>query len=172
MYQEELGISFTLHVIKMKKLFGIALVLVGVFSGGIGIGVMGGGLAIPSFLVIAFGIYLFASPSNEKNIDSNSIVKKLSSIFLGILILIFGFVNLLNGSLIVVSLLAILLGGVIIFLAFSGTKKNENKPQDLKSRIREKVKSDVKKKQSGWVFLFYAIIIPGLILGILILIGF
>ena len=156
----------------MKKLFGIALVLVGVFSGGIGIGVMGGGLAIPSFLVVAFGIYLFVSPSNEKNIDSNSSVKKLSSIFLGILILIFGFVNLLNGSLIVVSLLAILLGGVIIFLAFSGTKKNENKPQDLKSRIREKVKSDVKKKQSGWVFLFYAIIIPGLILGILILIGF
>ena len=66
----------------MKKLFGIALVLVGVFSGGIGIGVMGGGLAIPSFLVIAFGIYLFISPSNEKkffksrNRRSNSIIKK------------------------------------------------------------------------------------------------
>ena len=45
----------------MKKILGISLILIGIFSGGMGIAVMGGGLAIPGFLVIAFGIYLFFS---------------------------------------------------------------------------------------------------------------
>ena len=61
----------------MKKILGISLILIGIFSGGMGIAVMGGGLAIPGFLVIAFGIYLLFSSSANKN-------KKISSIILGI----------------------------------------------------------------------------------------
>jgi len=77
----------------MKFFFGTTLILIGVFSGGIGIGVMGGGLAIPSFLVVAFGMYLLLNYFQEKKINKNNNKKKLSSVFLGILILIFGFLN-------------------------------------------------------------------------------
>ena len=95
----------------MKKILGISLILIGIFSGGIGIAVMGGGLAIPGFLVIAFGIYLLFSSSANKN-------KKISSIILGFLILIFGFINLINGSLIMISLISIIVCGGLIFYDF------------------------------------------------------
>ncbi len=51
----------------MKKILGVSLILIGIFSGGMGIAVMGGGLAIPGFLVIAFGIYFLFSSSVSKN---------------------------------------------------------------------------------------------------------
>ena len=63
----------------MKKILGIILILIGIFSGGMGIAVMGGGLAVPGFLVIAFGIYLLISSSKEDNTNQNNSKKKLSS---------------------------------------------------------------------------------------------
>ena len=67
----------------MKKILGVSLILIGIFSGGMGIAVMGGGLAIPGFLVIAFGIYFLFSSSVNKH-------KKLSSILLALAFLIGG----------------------------------------------------------------------------------
>ena len=149
----------------MKKILGISLILIGIFSGGMGIAVMGGGLAIPGFLVIAFGIYLLFSSSANKN-------KKISSIILGVLILIFGFINLINGSLIMISLISIILGGGLIFYAFSNKEDSVNMPNDLKSRIRAKInKKKPKKKRSVLSFFMYAIGIPGVLIGILILMG-
>ena len=46
--------------------------LIGIFSGGMGIAVMGGGLAVPGFLVIAFGSYLLISSSKEDNTNQNN----------------------------------------------------------------------------------------------------
>ena len=147
----------------MKKLLGISLIFIGIFSGGMGIAVMGGGLAIPGFLVISFGIYLLFSSSANKN-------KKISSILLGILILIFGFINLINGSLVMVSLISIIIGGGLIFYAFSNKEEIENKPNDLKSRIRAKInKKKPKKKRSVLRFFIYALGIPGVLIVILIL---
>ena len=149
----------------MKKILGISLILIGIFSGGMGIAVMGGGLAIPGFLVIAFGIYLLFSSSANKN-------KKISSIILGVLILIFGFINLINGSLIMISLISIIVGGGLIFYAFSNKEDGVDIPNDLKSRIRAKInKKKQKKKRSILRFFVYAIGIPGFLIGILILMG-
>ena len=149
----------------MKKSFRISLILIGIFSGGMGVAVMGGGLAIPGFLVIAFGIYLLFSSSANKN-------KKISSILLGILILIFGFINLINGSLIMISLISIIVGGGLIFYAFSNKEEIVDIPNDLKSRIRAKInKKKPKKKRSVLRFFVYAIGIPGFLIGILILMG-
>ena len=147
----------------MKKILGISLILIGIFSGGMGIAVMGGGLAIPGFLVIAFGIYLLFSSSINKN-------KKISSILLGILILIFGFINLINGSLIMISIISIIIGGGLIFYTLSNKEEILEIPKDLKSRIRAKInKKKPKKKRSLFRFFIYAIGIPGAIIGILIL---
>ena len=149
----------------MKKILGTSLILIGIFSGGMGIAVMGGGLAIPGFLVIAFGIYLLFSSSANKN-------KKISSIILGVLILIFGFINLINGSLIMISLISIIVGGGLIFYAFSNKEESVDIPNDLKSRIRAKInKKKPKKKRSILRFFIYAIGIPGVLIGILILMG-
>ena len=41
----------------MKRLGGIALIIVALSSGGIGIAMLGGGLKVPGFLVLGFGIY-------------------------------------------------------------------------------------------------------------------
>jgi len=154
----------------MKKIGGIALILIGVFSGGIGIGIMGGGLAVPAFLVVAFGIYLLFSSSQEKAINKNQNKKKISSIFLGILILIFGFINLFNGSLVMISLILIIIGGGLIYYYFSRTEENINKPKDLKSRIRQKVeKKEPIKKKSKWTFLIYALGIPGVLIFLIML---
>jgi hypothetical protein len=149
----------------MKKILGVSLILIGIFSGGMGIAVMGGGLAIPGFLVIAFGIYLLFSSSVNRN-------KNLSSILLGILILIFGFINLINGSLIMISLISIIVGGGLIYYAFSNKEETVDIPNDLRSRIRAKIdKKKPKKKKSILRFFIYALGIPGVLIGILILIG-
>ena len=149
----------------MKKLLGISLIFIGIFSGGMGIAVMGGGLAIPGFLVISFGLYLLFSSSANKN-------KKISSILLGILILIFGFINLINGSLIMISLISIIVGGGLIYYAFSNKEETVDIPHDLKSRIRAKIdKKKPKKKKSVLRFFLYALGIPGVLIGILILMG-
>ena len=150
----------------MKKILGIILILIGIFSGGMGIAVMGGGLAVPGFLVIAFGIYLLISSSKEDNTNQNSSKKKLSSIFLGILILIFGFINLFNGSLVVISLVAIVIGGGLIYYSFSGSKNTIEKT--IKSK---KLKNNPIKKRSNWSFWLYALVIPGGIIGIILLLG-
>ena len=150
----------------MKKILGIILILIGIFSGGMGIAVMGGGLAVPGFLVIAFGIYLLISSSKEDNTNQNSSKKKLSSIFLGILILIFGFINLFNGSLVVISLVAIVIGGGLIYYSFSSSKNTIEKKIKTK-----KLKNNPIKEKSNWSFWLYALVIPGGIIGIILLLG-
>lgn len=150
----------------MKKILGIILILIGIFSGGMGIAVMGGGLAVPGFLVIAFGIYLLISSSKEDNTNQNNSKKKLSSIFLGILILIFGFINLFNGSLVVISLVAIVIGGGLIYYSFSGSKNTIEKTNKTK-----KLKNNPVKEKSNWSFWLYALVIPGGIIGIILLLG-
>ena len=150
----------------MKKILGIILILIGIFSGGMGIAVMGGGLAVPGFLVIAFGIYLLISSSKEDNTNQNSSKKKLSSIFLGILILIFGFINLFNGSLVVISLVAIVIGGGLIYYSLSGSKNTIEKTIKTK-----KLKNNIVKEKSNWSFWLYALVIPGGIIGIILLLG-
>ena len=150
----------------MKKILGIILILIGIFSGGMGIAVMGGGLAVPGFLVIAFGIYLLISSSKEDNTNQNNSKKKLSSIFLGILILIFGFINLFNGSLVVISLVAIVIGGGLIYYSLSGSKNTIEKTIKTK-----KLKNNIVKEKSNWSFWLYALVIPGGIIGIILLLG-
>tara|TARA_B100000035_G_C20925244_1_gene520383 strand:- start:491 stop:955 length:465 start_codon:yes stop_codon:yes gene_type:complete len=150
----------------MKKILGIILILIGIFSGGMGIAVMGGGLAVPGFLVIAFGIYLLISSSKEDNTNQNNSKKKLSSIFLGILILIFGFINLFNGSLVVISLVAIVIGGGLIYYSLSGSKNTIEKTIKTK-----KLKNNLVKEKSNWSFWLYALVIPGGIIGIILLLG-
>ena len=150
----------------MKKILGIILILIGIFSGGMGIAVMGGGLAVPGFLVIAFGIYLLISSSKEDNTNQNNSKKKLSSIFLGILILIFGFINLFNGSLVVISLVAIVIGGGLIYYSLSGSKNTIEKTIKTK-----KMKNNIVKEKSNWSFWLYALVIPGGMIGIILLLG-
>ena len=150
----------------MKKILGIILILIGIFSGGMGIAVMGGGLAVPGFLVIAFGIYLLISSSKEDNTNQNNSKKKLSSIFLGILILIFGFINLFNGSLVVISLVAIVIGGGLIYYSLSGSKNTIEKTIKTK-----KLKNNIVKEKSTWSFWLYALVIPGGMIGIILLLG-
>tara|TARA_Y100000816_G_C25712091_1_gene375810 strand:+ start:75 stop:539 length:465 start_codon:yes stop_codon:yes gene_type:complete len=150
----------------MKKILGIILILIGIFSGGMGIAVMGGGLAVPGFLVIAFGIYLLISSSKEDNTNQNNSKKKLSSIFLGILILIFGFINLFNGSLVVISLVAIVIGGGLIYYSLSGSKNTIEKTIKTK-----KLKNNLVKEKSNWSFWLYALVIPGGMIGIILLLG-
>ena len=150
----------------MKKILGIILILIGIFSGGMGIAVMGGGLAVPGFLVIAFGIYLLISSSKEDNTNQNNSKKKLSSIFLGILILIFGFINLFNGSLVVISLVAIVIGGGLIYYSLSGSKNTIEKTIKTK-----KLKNNIVKEKSNWSFWLYALVIPGVMIGIILLLG-
>ena len=150
----------------MKKILGIILILIGIFSGGMGIAVMGGGLAVPGFLVIAFGIYLLISSSKEDNTNQNNSKKKLSSIFLGILILIFGFINLFNGSLVVISLVAIVIGGGLIYYSLSGSKNTIEKTIKTK-----KLKNNIVKEKSNWSFWLYALVIPGGMIGIILLLG-
>ena len=150
----------------MKKILGIILILIGIFSGGIGIAVMGGGLAVPGFLVIAFGIYLLISSSKEDNTNQNNSKKKLSSIFLGILILIFGFINLFNGSLVVISLVAIVIGGGLIYYSLSGSKNTIEKTIKTK-----KLKNNIVKEKSNWSFWLYALVIPGGMIGIILLLS-
>jgi len=50
----------------MKRIGGIALIIVALSSGGIGIAMLGGGLAVPGFLVLGFGIYFFVTSFNKK----------------------------------------------------------------------------------------------------------
>ena len=149
----------------MKKILGIILILIGIFSGGMGIAVMGGGLAVPGFLVIAFGIYLLISSKKEKSTNQNKSLNKLSSIFLGILILIFGFINLFNGSLILISLVAIVIGGGLIIYSLSQSSKNVAKLNVKPKRI----KKETIKKKSNWSFWLYALGIPGGLIGIVFL---
>ena len=106
----------------MKRLGGIALIVVALSSGGIGIAMMGGGLAVPAFLVFGFGVYLFVTSFNKKEDNKNKDEdeknknedekifgkKNVVQLFLGVLILVFGIINLINASLIMVCVLLLL----------------------------------------------------------------
>ena len=147
----------------MKRLGGIALIVVALSSGGIGIAMMGGGLAVPAFLVFGFGVYLFVTSFNKeednKNKDEDEKIfgkKNVVQLFLGVLILVFGIINLINASLIMVSVIAILVGGGLIYYNLSGSKEEERK-------IEKK-----KEKRSFWK---YAIGITLAFIGILILLA-
>ena len=133
----------------MKRLGGIALIIIALTSGGIGIGMMGGGLAIPALLVFGFGVYFFVTSFNKeednKNKDEDEKIfgkKNVFQLFLGILILIFGIINLINASLIIVSVIAIIVGGGLIYYNLSGSKEKE------KERKIEKKK----EKRSFWKY--------------------
>ena len=133
----------------MKRLGGIALIIIALTSGGIGIGMMGGGLAIPALLVFGFGVYFFVTSFNKeednKNKDEDEKIfgkKNVFQLFLGILILIFGIINLINASLIMVSVIAIIVGGGLIYYNLSGSKEKE------KERKIEKKK----EKRSFWKY--------------------
>jgi len=154
----------------MKRLGGIALIIFALSSGGIGIAMIGGGLAVPAFLVFGFGVYLFVTSFNkeednknknkdEKNKDEDEKIygkKNIFQLFLGILILIFGIINLINASLIMVSVIAIIVGGGLIYYNLSGSKEEERK-------IEKK-----KEKRSFWK---YAIGITLAFIGILVLLA-
>ena len=102
----------------MKIFLGIFLIIVAVSSGGMGLSMMGGALSVPMFLVLGFGIYFIFSHLNEKKVQKkivNHKKKSISNIFLGVLILIFGVINLINGSLIIVSICFIAVGVYLIF---------------------------------------------------------
>ncbi len=90
-----------------------------------------------AFLIIALGIYFIISYLNaklsDKKIDQKiSKLKKeksskgsLVTMFLGSLILIFGIINLFEGSLIIASLISILIGGGTIYYSFKKFKKSK-----------------------------------------------
>ena len=125
----------------MKRLGGIALIIIALTSGGIGIGMMGGGLAIPALLVFGFGVYFFVTSFNKeednKNKDEDEKIfgkKNVFQLFLGILILIFGIINLINASLIIVSVIAIIVGGGLIYYNLSGSKEEERKIEKKKEK--------------------------------------
>ena len=133
----------------MKRLGGIALIIVALSSGGIGIAMMGGGLAVPAFLVFGFGVYLFVTSFNKeednKNKDEDEKIfgkKNVFQLFLGILILIFGIINLFKPSLTMVSVIIIVVGGGLIYYNLSGSKEKE------KERKIEKKK----EKRSFWKY--------------------
>ena len=114
----------------MKRLGGIALIIIALTSGGIGIGMMGGGLAIPALLVFGFGVYFFVTSFNKeednKNKDEDEKIfgkKNVFQLFLGILILIFGIINLFKPSLTMVSVIIIVVGGGLIYYNLSGSKQ-------------------------------------------------
>jgi Ca2+/Na+ antiporter len=156
----------------MKILLGIFLIIVALSSGGMGLAMMGGALSIPMFLVLGFGIYFIFSYLNEKKstkkiFNNKKPTKNSSNIFLGILILIFGVINLINGSLIIISLCFIVVGVYLIFGSnwFSGsTSENENIEE-----VYEPVK--IKKKTDKTSFWFYAIGIPLIFITMFLLFG-
>ena len=121
----------------MKLIIGIIFIAFGILSGGIGVSMLGGAFSIPSFLIIALGIYFIVSHLNAKTSDKR-IDEKISklekeksskgsliSMFLGSLILIFGIINLFKGSLIIASLISILIGGGTIYYSFKKFKKSK-----------------------------------------------
>ena len=125
----------------MKRLGGIALIIIALTSGGIGIGMMGGGLAIPALLVFGFGVYFFVTSFNKeednKNKDEDEKIfgkKNVFQLFLGILILIFGIINLFKPSLTMVSVIIIVVGGGLIYYNLSGSKEEERKIEKKKEK--------------------------------------
>ena len=58
----------------MKRLAGIALIIIALSSGGIGIAMLGGGLAVPAFLVFAFGVYFLVTSFNKEENNKNKTV--------------------------------------------------------------------------------------------------
>ena len=121
----------------LKLIIGIIFIAFGILSGGIGVSMLGGAFSIPAFLIIALGIYFIISYLNTKLSDNKidqriSTLKKeksskgsLISMFLGSLILIFGIINLFEGSLIIASLISILIGGGTIYYSFKKFKKSK-----------------------------------------------
>ncbi len=121
----------------MKLIAGIIFIAFGILSGDIGVSMLGGAFSIPAFLIIALGIYFIISYLNaklsDKKIDQKiSKLKKeksskgsLVTMFLGSLILIFGIINLFEGSLIIASLISILIGGGTIYYSFKKFKKSK-----------------------------------------------
>ena len=154
----------------MKIFLGIFLIIVAVSSGGMGLSMMGGALSVPMFLVLGFGIYFIFSHLNEKKVQKNIVnhkKKSISNIFLGVLILIFGVINLINGSLIVVSICFIAVGVYLIFgnnWFSNSTSEDENIEQ-----VYEPVK--IKKKTDKTSFWLYAIGIPLIFITMFLLLG-
>ena len=99
----------------------------------------------------------------EKSTNQNKSLNKLSSIFLGILILIFGFINLFNGSLILISLVAIVIGGGLIIYSLSQSNIKNVAELNVKPK---RIKKETIKKKSNWSFWLYALGIPGGLIGI------
>lgn len=119
----------------MKLIIASILIIFGILSGSISLSMFGGAFLIPSFLIIAFGIYFIIfhlkTIMSDKNINEKiSKLKKqksskdsLTSMFLGLLILIFGIINLFNGSLIIASFVISVIGSGIIYYSFKKFSK-------------------------------------------------
>ena len=154
----------------MKIFLGIFLIIVAISSGGMGLAMMGGALSVPMFLVLGFGIYFIFSHLNEKKVQKNIVnhkKKSISNIFLGVLILIFGVINLINGSLIIVSICFIAVGVYLIFgnnWFSNSTSEDENIEQ-----VYEPVK--IKKKTDKTSFWLYSIGIPLIFITMFLLLG-
>ena len=107
---------------------------------------------------------------NKKKVQKkivNHKKKSISNIFLGVLILIFGVINLINGSLIIVSICFIAVGVYLIFgnnWFSNSTSEDENIEQ-----VYEPVK--IKKKTDKTSFLLYAIGIPLIFITMFLLLG-
>ena len=154
----------------MKIFLGIFLIIVAISSGGMGLAMMGGAFSVPMFLVLGFGIYFIFSHLNEKKVQKKIInhkKKRISNIFLGVLILIFGVINLINWSLIIVSICFIAVGVYLIFgnnLFSNSTSEDENIEQ-----VYEPVK--IKKKTDKTSFWLYSIGIPLIFITMFLLLG-
>lgn len=125
----------------MQLIFGIVLLFIGIFSGGIGVVAMGGGISIPSLLVIGFGLFLIL---NHLTKNSKSFLNK-NKFFLGILFILLGLINLFfKNSLILISL-AFLIGGIyLITVSIRRFEDNDNKETPIISESTKKIK--IKKK--------------------------
>ena len=93
----------------MQLLAGIALIALGLLSGGAGIAMMGSALSIPSLLVVSFGGFLVLN--HYFGTKFKGTLKKI----LGLLLIVFGLINLVKGNLIPLALSFMIIGGFLIF---------------------------------------------------------
>ena len=114
----------------MQLLAGIALIALGLLSGGVGLALMGSGLSIPGLLVVCLGGFLVL------NHFFGTKFKGILKIILGLLLFAFGLINLVKGNLIPLTLAFMIIGG---FLIFKREKISELSESDKMKKIEYKL---------------------------------
>ena len=114
----------------MQLLAGIALIALGLLSGGVGLALMGSGLSIPGLLVVCLGGFLVLSHFFGTKF------KGILKIILGLLLFAFGLINLVKGNLIPLTLAFMIIGG---FLIFKREKISELSESDKMKKIEYKL---------------------------------